>query len=211
MIKKREGELSKNSYRNQVVERLKGISKTILDMSVPIAIDVSLEKVCKIIQKKLHTFYKDTIINSLITLGLNITGILLVHFVPFGEIVSNIVAIIFFLTATFFGIYKLIKFLLNYGKTSIKLIKNIFNRKSLSRGIEYFLLDEFPAISFFYAGIKIGSEYCISLKQVPNFNEIVQYFIKTFWKQLTIFVICFSAYYFLILFLIVLGGTYGYL
>ena len=55
MIKKREGELSKNSYRNQVVERLKGISKTILDMSIPIAIDVSLEKVCKIIQKKLHT------------------------------------------------------------------------------------------------------------------------------------------------------------
>lgn len=42
MIKKRENELSKNSYRNQVVERLKGISKTILDMSVPIAVDVSL-------------------------------------------------------------------------------------------------------------------------------------------------------------------------
>ena len=53
MIKKREGELSKNSYRNQVVGRLKGISKTIFDMSIPIAIDVSLEKVCKIIQKKL--------------------------------------------------------------------------------------------------------------------------------------------------------------
>lgn len=69
----------------------------------------------------------------------------------------------------FFGIYKLIKFLLNYGKTSIKLIKNIFNRKSLSRGIEYFLLNEFPAISLFYAGIKIGSEYCISLKKSSEF------------------------------------------
>ena len=90
MIKKREDELSKNSYRNQVVGRLKGISKTILDMSIPIAIDVSLEKVCKIIQKKLHTFYKDTIINSLITLGLNITGILLVHFVPFGKTFAQI-------------------------------------------------------------------------------------------------------------------------
>ena len=33
--------LSKNSYRNQVVSKLKGISRAILDMSIPFAVDVA--------------------------------------------------------------------------------------------------------------------------------------------------------------------------
>ena len=62
--------LSKNSYRNQVVSKLKGISRAILDMSIPFAVDVAVETVCKKIEEKLHTFYKNTTINSLITLAL---------------------------------------------------------------------------------------------------------------------------------------------
>ena len=70
--------LSKNSYRNQIVSKLKGISRAILDMSIPFAVDVAVETVCKKIEEKLHTFYKNTTISSLITLALNIIGLLLV-------------------------------------------------------------------------------------------------------------------------------------
>ena len=82
--------LSKNSYRNQVVSKLKRVSRAILDMSIPFAVDVAVETVCKKIEEKLHTFYKNTTINSLITLALNIIGILLILFYPFGKTASKI-------------------------------------------------------------------------------------------------------------------------
>lgn len=106
--------LSKNIYRDQVVSKLKGISRAILDMSIPFAVDVAVEKVCKKIQEKLHTFYKNTTINSLITLALNIIGLLLVLFYPFGKTPSNIFAILIFFASGIFSLSRCVKFVKKY-------------------------------------------------------------------------------------------------
>ena len=186
--------LSKNSYRNQVVSKLKGISRTILDMSIPFAVDVAVGKVCKVIEEKLHTFYKNTTINSLITLALNIIGLLLVLFYPFGKTVSKIFAILIFLASGIFSLIRCVKFVKKYGKSSIDMAKNIWKEKSIPKGIETYVFSEYPAISMIFAGIDFAANYCSQLKQVPKFNETIKFIISVFWKKLALFLGLLSIY-----------------
>lgn len=186
--------LSKNSYRNQVVSKLKGISKAILDMSIPFAVDVAVETVCKKIEEKLHAFYKNTTINSLITLALNIIGLLLVLFSPFGKTASNIFAIFIFLASGIFSLIRCMKFIKKYGKSSIDMAKNIWKAKSISKGIEIYVFSGFPAISMIFAGIDFAANYCSQLKQVPKFNETIKFIISVFWKKVALFFGLLSLY-----------------
>ena len=186
--------LSKNSYRNQVVSKLKGISRTILDMSIPFAVDVAVETVCKVIEEKLHIFYKNTTINSLITLALNIIGLLLVLFYPFGKTASKIFAILIFLASGIFSLIRCVKFVKKYGKSSIDMAKNIWKEKSIPKGIETYVFSEFPAISMIFAGIDFATNYCSQLKQVPKFNETIKFIIRVFWKKLALFLGLLSIY-----------------
>lgn len=186
--------LSKNSYRSQVVSKLKGISKAILDMSIPFAVDVAVETVCKKIEEKLHTFYKNTTISSLITLALNIIGLLLVLFYPFGKTVSKIFAIFIFLASGIFSLIRCVKFIKKYGKSSIDMTKNIWREKSISKGIEAYIFSEFPAISMIFAGIDFAVSYCSQLNQVPKFNETIKFIISVFWKKLALFLGLLSIY-----------------
>ena len=186
--------LSKNSYRNQVVSKLKGISKAILDMSIPFAVDVAVETVCKKIEEKLHNFYKNTSINSLITLALNIIGLLLVLFSPFGKTASNIFAIFIFLASGIFSLIRCVKFVKKYGKSSIDMTKNIWREKSIPKGTETYVFSEFPAISMIFAGIDFAVSYCSQLNQVPKFNEMIKFIISIFWKKLALFLGLLSIY-----------------
>ena len=186
--------LSKNSYRSQVVSKLKGISKAILDMSIPFAVDVAVETVCKKIEEKLHSFYKNTTINSLITLALNIIGLLLVLFSPFGKTASNIFAIFIFLASGIFSLIRCVKFIKKYGKSSIDMTKNIWREKSISKGIEAYIFSEFPAISMIFAGIDFAANYCSQLNQVPKFNETIKIIISVFGKKVALFFGLLSIY-----------------
>lgn len=176
------------------MSKLKGISKAILDMSIPFAVDVAVETVCKKIEEKLHTFYKNTTINSLITLALNIIGLLLVLFSPFGKTASNIFAIFIFLASGIFSLIRCVKFIKKYGKSSIDMTKNIWREKSISKGIEAYIFSEFPAISMIFAGIDFAVSYCSQLNQVPKFNESIKIIISVFWKKIALFFGLLSLY-----------------
>lgn len=116
---------STKAYWNLVGKKLKSISKVVLDISVPVAVEAGINKVCGFINKKLHDMYKNTIVNSLITLGLNIVGMLIVLFYPFGAVVSKYIAAIFFgASVIFFGI-RLIQYFKEYGKATFDVGKSI--------------------------------------------------------------------------------------
>lgn len=178
---------STKTYWSRVGEKLKGISKVVLDMSVPVAVEAGIEKACSIINEKLHKMYRNTIMNSLITLILNIAGMLIVFFHPFGTIVSEYIAAAFFIGSVVIFFVRLIQYIREYGKVTIDVGKNIVTERSISKGIENYVLTEFPVISLAYTGISIISDYLPALKQIPSLRKTIKLFIQTFWKQLVVF------------------------
>lgn len=185
---------STKTYWSRVGERLKGISKVVLDMSVPVAVEAGINKACSIINEKLHEMYKSTIINSLITLVLNITGMLIVLFNPFGTVVSKYIAAGFFIGSAIFFAVRLIQYIKEYGKVTFDIGKNIVTKRSISKGIESYVLTEFPVISLAYTGIEIVSDYLPALKGIPSLQKTIKYFIRTFWKQLVVFGVFMTIY-----------------
>ena len=121
-------ELSKE-YWSGVGKRLKKLVNTLLDTAIPAFVETGISRVCTIIESKLHQMYKNTIKNSLITLGMNLCGMVIVIWRPFGTVVSNFMAAGFFLASIIFLCFKLIKYGRNYGRTSIEVGKSIFAKK----------------------------------------------------------------------------------
>lgn len=183
------------AYWNRVGERLKGISNSVLDMSVPVAVEAGISKVCSIINKKLHDMYKNTVMNSLITLVLNIAGMLVVCFKPFGEVISNYIGAVFFIASMVFFLVRMILCAKEYGGTTIQISKNIIGKKSVSKGLELYIMEQFPAVSLAYTGIEIASYYLPSLKQIPSLQKTVKIFIQLFWKKILVYGLVVVVYF----------------
>ena len=166
----------------------------VLDKVIPLVFNKTIENLCSFIKERLDVFYKATVYNSLITLALNIIGLLLVLFSPFGGTASKIFAILIFLASGIFSLIRCVKFVKKYGKSSIKMSKNIWKEKSISKGIESYVFSEFPAISMIFAGIDFAANYCSQVKQVPKFNETIKFIISIFWKKLALFLGLLSIY-----------------
>lgn len=185
---------STRTYWRQVGKRLKGISKVVLDMSVPVAVEAGINKACGIIDEKLHKMYRNTVINSLTTLSLNIAGMLIVFLNPFGAVVSKYMAAAFFISSAVIFVVRLIRYISEYGKVTFSIGKNIVAERSVSKGIGNYILAEFPVISLAYAGIDIAANLLPSLRQVPSLNKTVGYFVQTFWRRLAIYGAAVCAY-----------------
>lgn len=185
---------STRTYWRQVGKRLKGISKVVLDLSVPIAVEAGINKVCGIIDEKLHKMYRNTVINSLITLILNIVGMLIVFFSPFGTVISKYMAAAFFITSAVIFVTRLVRYISEYGKVTFDVGKNIVAERSVSKGIENYVFAEFPVISLAYTGIEIAANFLPSLKLVPSLNKTIKYFVQTFWRRLAIYAAVVCAY-----------------
>lgn len=184
-------------YQNNPVKKIKGLFKALLDKTVPMAVEATIQKICSVIQQKLQVVYKNTIKNALIVLGFNALGVIILY-LPINETVSVWGAFIFFLTAIVWGLVQLILNIKRYGKTTLQVIQRIWNKKSISRGVEEYVFSEFKHIAVIYAGIELASSYCSSLKQIPKFHETVRLIIRLFWKQCAIFGGCFVMYFILI-------------
>lgn len=178
-------------YWSGVGNRLKSLGKTILDAAAPVAVDyavnMAVEKACDVIEQKLKAMYRQTIINSAITLGINVAGILVLVFKPFGIQPSRYVAMGIFASAMILSFSRFVLFLKNNGKTTLDVLKHIYKEKSVYTGIEKYVLTNFPLISLGYAGISIASEYVPSLKQVPRIGPFVKHLVGLFWKRVTLF------------------------
>ena len=185
---------STKAYLSGVGKRLKGLSEVLLNMTVPVAVEAAIEKACSVINEKLHEMYKSTIMNSVITLGLNIAGMLVALFNLFGIVVSKYVAALFFFTSFVFFSFKMIKFIQNYGRTTLDIGKNIVISKSVSTGIENYVYQQFPVVSLAYTGIEIAACHLPALRKIPSIKETVKRIIQVFWKQVLVYVLVVLIY-----------------
>ena len=182
------------AHLSGVGKRLKGLSEVLLDMTVPVVVEAAIEKACSVINVKLHEMYKSTIMNSIITLGLNIAGILVALFNPFGIVVSKYIAALFFFTSFVFFTFRMIKFLQNYGRTTLDIGKNIVTSKSVSSGIENYVYQQFPVVSLAYTGIEVASCHLPALRKIPSIKATVRRIIQLFWKQVLVYVLVVLIY-----------------
>lgn len=185
---------STRNYWNQVGSKLLGISKVLLDMSVPVAVEIGINKVCNIIDEKLHDMYRNTIMNSLITLVLNISGMLIVLFNPFGLVLSKYFAALFFIVSKAIFLVRLIQYFHKYGKETFFVSKSIMKNKSISKGIENYVYTQFPAISMAYTGISLAACYLPALSHIPSLNKTIKYFIQIFWKKIAVYGLIVAVY-----------------
>lgn len=185
---------STKAYLGGVGKRLKGLSEVLLDMTIPVAVEAAIEKACRVINEKLHKMYKSTIMNSIITLGLNIAGMLVALFNPFGIVLSKYVASLFFFTSCVFFTFKMIKFLQNYGRTTLAIGKNIVTTRSVSSGIENYVYQQFPVVSLAYTGIEVAAYYLPALRKIPSIKATVRRMIQVFWKQVLVYVLVVLIY-----------------
>ena len=187
---------SKNAYWEHVGERLKRLSKAAFNMSISVAVDAGIEKVCCIIDEKLHEVFKRTFVNSVITLVLNIIGILVVLFLPFDPIISGYIGAGLFLGSIVFFLIRVINYIRSYGKTTIGITNSIIGNRSISKGIEAYVYTRFPLIAFTYTGIECASVYIPELKQVPSLNKTIKLIIQIFWEKIMIFSLIMTFYSF---------------
>ena len=176
-----------------------------LDVVVPSLADRIIQsKICPLIKEKIESFYKNTVRNSLITLALNIIGVLLVIFDPFGEKISFNIACIFFGIAISFSICRFIIFITNKQNRdiSIQLIQNVWKTKSISKGIKEIVLINIPVLAKFYKGIDIASNFLPALDKIPDIQEITKYVINVFWKRFVLFIGLFATYITMVYFVI---------
>lgn len=185
---------STKAYLSGIGKRLKGLSEVLLDMTIPVAVEAAIEKACSVINEKLHEMYKSTIMNSIITLGLNIAGMLVALFNPFGIVVSKYVAALFFFTSCVFFTFKMIKFLQNYGRTTLAIGKNIVTSRSVSTGIENYVYQQFPVVSLVYTGIEVAACHLPALRKIPSIKATIRRIIQVFWKQILVYVLVVLIY-----------------
>ena len=185
---------STKAYLGGVGKRLKGLSEVLLDMTIPVAVEAAIEKACRVINEKLHKMYKSTIMNSIITLGLNIAGMLVALFNPFGIVVSKYIAALFFFTSFVFFTFRMIKFLQNYGRTILAIGKNIVTTRSVSSGIENYVYQQFPVVSLAYTGIEVAACHLPALRKIPSIKATVRRIIQVFWKQVLVYILAVLIY-----------------
>lgn len=172
------------------------IVNKVLETVIPLVFNKTIEELCSFIKERLDVFYKTTVYNSLITLLVNVLGILLVIFDPFGEKTSYIIATIFFVLAFSFTLYRFIAFMMNkqYREITFQLIKNIWKTKSISKGVKVVVLDSIPKLANLYKGIDVMSNALPALEQIPDIQDIIKYIISIFWKKLALFLGLLSIY-----------------
>lgn len=176
-----------------------------LDIVVPYLSDkIIRSRVCPLVKEKLDTFYKNTIVNSLITLVLNIIGVLFVIFDPFGVKVSCIIAYTLFFVAISFTIYRFVSFIVNkkYREVCIQLIQSVWRTKSIANGIKEVVLINITNLAMLYKGIDIISNFFPALEKVPDVQGVIKYIIGLFGKRLAWFIGVFAIYTIMFYFII---------
>ncbi len=181
----------KSGYWKGVAARLGSIGKTALNVAAPIAIDFGvstlISKACDEIELRLKKMYKKTAINSSITFCINLAAMLCLGFKPFGEKASIVVSVILFVGATVFFFVRFAFGIKSYGRQVFEVSKNIFKTKSIHKGIEAYVLYNFPLISLAYSGIDLGSVYIPALRDVPRIPQLVDFFVNHFWKRFALY------------------------
>lgn len=166
------------------------IANQVIDKSIdPLYNWLMDNKICPLIKANLDTFYKRTVINSLITLALNVIGIIFVIFDPFGEKTSYLIATLFFAVAFSFTLYRFIAFMMNkqYREIAFQLIQHIWKTKSVSNGVKEVVINLIPNLARGYKGTDIMSNFVPALENIPEIQDVIKYIINIFGKCFRLF------------------------
>lgn len=171
------------------------------------AVEQSVYENCfKKIDLKLRSLEISWLTNSLIALLLNVLALLFLRFQPFGSPYSMIVSIC--LVALVF-IKTVIGFALNckkYGNNVIDVSKCVFKKKSVKKGIEFYVEENYPKIAFVYAGMKIVNKI-LPAGTIADFNEITRTFIRHYRFTLVFYGI--SVFIYVLLIFLLRSIIYG--
>ena len=174
-------------YWKKVGARLSSLGKAAINAAIPAVVIASINSAYEVIEKKLHQLYFKTIRNSSITLALNTAGVLILIFQPFGKNIAKWISLFFFFSSFVFWLVRMIIYCRNYGRVTFYIGKNVLKKRSLSKGISQFIIDEYPLVTFTYAGIDIAANHFSALDEFPRLNELVKLFIQNFWKRVVLF------------------------
>lgn len=196
----------KSGYWKGVASRLASFGKAALNVAAPVAVEIGVDalisKACEKIELKFKQLYKITAINSGITFLINLVGILFLAFRPFGERTSAVLAIVCFAGATAFFLVRLILWCRTYGYQAVNVTKSVFHEKSIHTGIEKYVLSSFPFISLTYTGIDVGSVYVPALKNVPRIPQLIDFFVRYFWRRYLLFTVIIVTYTIVVLWIL---------
>lgn len=181
-------------YWKRVVARLFRLSRAAVNAAIPPILEASLNSAYELIEEKLHQIYKRTIRNAAITLAINIAGMLILIFHPFGNPIATWISMAFFAAAFIFWLVRFILYCKNYGRVTLAITRNVIKQRSLSKGISRFITEEYPLVTLTYAGIDIAAYQFSALKEIPRLDELVKLFIQNFWKRIALFTGIFAFY-----------------
>ena len=175
------------AYWKRIAVRLFRLSRAAVNAAIPPVLQASLNTAYDLIEQKLHQIYKKTIRNAAITLAINVAGMLILIFHPFGTRVATWLGMSFFAAAFIFWLVRIILYCKNYGRVTLAITKNIFRQHSLSKGISRFITDEYPLVTWTYAGIDLAATQFSALKEIPRLDDLVKLFIQNFYKRIALF------------------------
>ena len=167
------------AYWKRVAARLFRLSRAAVNAAIPPVLQASLNTAYDLIEQKLRQIYKKTIRNAAITLAINVTGMLILFFHPVG--------MAFFAAAFIFWLVRLILYCKNYGRVTLAITKNVFRQHSLSKGISRFITEQYPLVTWTYAGIDLAATQFSALKEIPHLDDLVKLFIQNFYKRIALF------------------------
>lgn len=142
---------------------------------------------------KLKEIFLKKLVNSAVTFCINIGGIAILITKPAGEF-SRCIALGLFSISLVYTIIRIVCYLKQYGNITAKILKHVFERKSLSKGLSDFVQETYPLITSIYAGINIAQNFIPGLDSVPDFDLIVKDFVKHYRKRILLCSILFLLY-----------------
>ena len=149
-----------------------------MNAAIPQVLEASLNSAYDLIEEKLHQIYKRTIRNAAITFAIN---------VAFGKQIASWISMAFFAGAFVFWLVRVILYCKNYGRVTVAIAGKVIKKRSLSKGVSSFITDEYPLVTWTYAGIDLAASQFSALKEIPRLDELVKLFIQNFWKRIALF------------------------
>lgn len=140
------------------------------------------DAIYKKIDAKLSVILKVMIVNVTWTFLANMTGCAILVAKPFGNPASRYAALTVFALVFSWTVFRFVGYLIQYGKTTRKIVIAVIKERSISHGIASFVQNEYSYINRIYAGIEIAQNFIPEINKIPDLHEIAKVF-ETHYKK----------------------------
>lgn len=147
----------------------------------------------------LSKILKSAIRNTIISFILNAAGCLLLILKPFGKTDSTCAALAVFALVFLWTVFRIVKYLIKYGKASIDITIAVIKNKSISRGVAEFIKSEYRYIACLYGGISFANNFIPEVSRIPALDQIIKTFEVHYKKSILLTILLFVLYSVLVL------------